>query len=122
MSERSLRQARREKLSRPVSAMNVFPIPGLPEVRKSASVANLIVAAARRANLALETGDVLVVAQKIISKAEGRVVKLHKIKPSQRAVSLARKLKNDPRFIEVVLREARRIVRSARVLIFATAS
>ena len=100
--------------------MNVFVIPGLPEVRKSADLAKLIVASARRANLLLETGDVLVVAQKIVSKAEGRVVNLSKIKPSQRAMRLARKLKNDPRFIEVVLRESRRIVRSERVLIAET--
>lgn len=60
------------------------------------------------------------VAQKIISKAEGRLVKLSSVKPSARAVDLARKLKNDPRFIEVVLRESQRIVRSERVLIVET--
>jgi coenzyme F420-0:L-glutamate ligase/coenzyme F420-1:gamma-L-glutamate ligase len=120
MSERSRRETTRTKSSFTVSAINVFAIPGLPEIRKRDNLAKLIVGSTRRANLSLEEGDVLVVAQKIISKAEGRVVKLSSVKPSARAVDLARKLKNDPRFIEVVLRESRRIVRSERVLIVET--
>lgn len=120
MSERSQRESTRAKSSFALSAMNVFAIPGLPEIRKGDNLAKLIVASARQANASLEEGDLLVVAQKIISKAEGRLVKLSSINPSRRAADHARKLKNDPRFIEVVLRESRRIVRSERVLIAET--
>ena len=99
------------------SAISIFVIPGLPEIRKSHNLANLILLAARRATIAFQDGDILVVAQKIISKAEGRTVHLSAVRPSSQAEELAKKLSNDPRFIEVVLRESNRIVRSDRVLI-----
>jgi coenzyme F420-0:L-glutamate ligase/coenzyme F420-1:gamma-L-glutamate ligase len=83
-------------------------------------LAKLTALAARRAEIAFESGDVLVVAQKIISKAEGRVLRLSKVQPSFQAMALAKKLSSDPRFIEVVLGESRRIVRSDRVLIVET--
>jgi len=83
-------------------------------------LAKLTALAARRAEIAFQNGDILVVAQKIISKAEGRVLRLSTIQPSYQAMALAKKLSNDPRFIEVVLGESRRIVRSDRVLIVET--
>ena len=83
-------------------------------------MAKLTALAARRAEIAFQNGDILVVAQKIISKAEGRVLRLSTIQPSYQAMALAKKLSNDPRFIEVVLGESRRIVRSDRVLIVET--
>jgi coenzyme F420-0:L-glutamate ligase/coenzyme F420-1:gamma-L-glutamate ligase len=102
------------------SPISIFVIPGLPEIRKGHHLANLLVLAARRAKIAFKDGDILVVAQKIISKAEGRTVHLSTVRPSSQAAMLAKKLSNDPRFIEVVLRESRRIVRSDRVLIVKT--
>jgi coenzyme F420-0:L-glutamate ligase/coenzyme F420-1:gamma-L-glutamate ligase len=75
---------------------------------------------ARRAEVVFEDGDILVVAQKIVSKAEGRVVRLSRVRPLSQAIALAKKLSSDPRFIEVVLGESRRIVRSDRVLIVET--
>ncbi len=104
----------------PESAISIFVIPGLPEIRKGHDLAKLIALAARRAKIVLADGDILVVAQKIISKAEGRVQRLSDVRPSAQAVALAKKLANDSRFIEVVLRESRRIVRSDRVLIVET--
>jgi coenzyme F420-0:L-glutamate ligase/coenzyme F420-1:gamma-L-glutamate ligase len=83
-------------------------------------LAKLIALAARRADTKFESRDILVVAQKIISKTEGRVLRLSTVQPSSRAIALAKKLSNDPRFIEVVLGESRRIVRSDRVLIVET--
>ena len=100
--------------------ISLFVIPGLPEIRKGHNLAKLIALVARRARIAFEDGDVLVVAQKIISKAEGRIVQLSKVQPSQRASDLAKRLSGEPRFIEVVLRESRRIVRAERVLIVET--
>jgi coenzyme F420-0:L-glutamate ligase/coenzyme F420-1:gamma-L-glutamate ligase len=77
-------------------------------------------AAAGRANIEFEHGDILVVAQKIVSKAEGALVRLTTVKPSPQALILAERLKKDPRAMEVVLKESRRIVRSDHVLIAET--
>jgi coenzyme F420-0:L-glutamate ligase/coenzyme F420-1:gamma-L-glutamate ligase len=100
--------------------MSLTVIPGLPEIRKGHELPKEIALAARRAAISLEDGDILVVAQKIISKAEGRIIHLSTVQPSPRAIALAKELSSDPRFIEVVLRESRRIVRSERVLIVET--
>ena len=70
--------------------------------------------------LTLQNGDVLVIAQKIVSKSEGRLVRLSTVKPSSRAARLAAELKKDPCLVEVILRESRRIVRSKPVLIVET--
>ena len=102
------------------AGIRLLCIPGLPEIHKGDDLARKIVAAARRAKTPLENGDILVVAQKIVSKSEGRIVQLAKIKPSPKARELASSLKKDPRLIEVVLRESRRIVRSEHVLIVET--
>ena len=80
----------------------VQPLPGLPEIRRGDDLATLILAALRRADLALQAGDVLVVAQKIVSKAEGRSVDLTTITPSSKAVELAARVQKDARFVEVV--------------------
>jgi coenzyme F420-0:L-glutamate ligase/coenzyme F420-1:gamma-L-glutamate ligase len=109
-----------ERPATPRPPISIFAIPGLPEIRPSHDLANLIVLAAQRAGVTLKDGDILVVAQKIISKKEGRVLRLSKVRPSRQAIALARKLSSDPRFVEIVLRESRRIVRSDRVLIVET--
>jgi coenzyme F420-0:L-glutamate ligase / coenzyme F420-1:gamma-L-glutamate ligase len=103
-----------------IPAASLFVIPDLPEIRKGHNLSTFIAQAARRAQIPFEHGDILVVAQKIISKAEGRVVSLSKFKPSARALTLAKTLGKDPRFVEAVLRESRRILRSERVLIVET--
>ena len=95
-------------------------IPGLPEIREGQDLAKTIVAAARKAGLRFEDGDVLVVAQKIVSKAEGSVVSLATVRPSEQAQALGAQLKKDPRAVELVLRESRRILRRERVLITET--
>ena len=91
----------------------VQPLPGLPEIRRGDDLATLILAALRRADLALQAGDVLVVAQKIVSKAEGRSVDLTTITPSSKAVELAARVQKDARFVEVVLSESAEVVRAA---------
>jgi coenzyme F420-0:L-glutamate ligase / coenzyme F420-1:gamma-L-glutamate ligase len=117
ISLRPPKPKRASPVSRPIS---FFVVPGLPEIRKGHDLAKLTALAARRAKIAFENGDIVVVAQKVISKAEGHTVRLSTINPSSRAIALAKKLSNDPRFIEVVLRESRRVVRSERVLIVET--
>jgi len=71
----------------------------------------MIVAAANRQGLQLERRDIVVVAQKIVSKAEGRVVSLRNIKSSALARGMARAMRKDPRHVEVILRETKRVVR-----------
>lgn len=103
---------------RPVS---VYPVAGLPEIQHGASLAALIVDAIKRQGLAPEAGDVVVVTQKVVSKAEGRVRPLAEIQPSKRARELAERIGYDPRHVEVILEESVRIVREApRVLISET--
>jgi coenzyme F420-0:L-glutamate ligase/coenzyme F420-1:gamma-L-glutamate ligase len=102
------------------SQLQILPVPGLPEIRKGDNLADELIGAMRRAVMALAHGDVVVIAQKIVSKAEGRVVRLAKFKPSPKAERLAAKLKKDPRLVEAILRESRRIVRSDPVLIVET--
>ena len=91
------------------SDVRVVGLRGIPELEAGDDLATLLAEAAERAG-GFETGDVLVVAQKAVSKVEGRVVDLRAVEPSERARELAGDM--DPRRIEVILREARRVVRS----------
>jgi coenzyme F420-0:L-glutamate ligase / coenzyme F420-1:gamma-L-glutamate ligase len=98
----------------------MFAVPGVPEIYPGDDLGREIVAAVARSRLRLEDGDILVIAQKVVSKAEGRLRRLAEVTPSTRARDLAAKLKKDARLIEVILRESRRIVRSDPVLIVET--
>ena len=90
----------------------MIPVRGLPEVREGDDVAGLVAAAAE-----LEPGDVVVVAHKIVSKAEGRVVRLDEIEPSAQARELA--AGEDPRRLEAILSESARLVRTRPPLVIA---
>jgi coenzyme F420-0:L-glutamate ligase / coenzyme F420-1:gamma-L-glutamate ligase len=92
--------------------VNVLAVEGLPEIGPGADLGRLIADAAE-----LEDGDVVVVAQKVVSKAEGRIVRLSDVEPSERANAIA--LDGDPRRIEVILRESARIVRLRPPLVIA---
>src|SRR5260221_1385860 len=92
-------------------AVTLTPIPDIPMVRPGDDLAGLLIVACERNALAPADGDVVVVAQKIVSKAEGRYVDLAKVKPSPRAASLAVEVNKDPRLVEVILAESRRVVR-----------
>lgn len=88
--------------------VRVFPLEGVPEIEAGDDLAALLGDAAERAG-GLEDADVLVVAQKAVSKAEGRVVALDGVEPSARALELADD--RDPRHVEWILRESARVVR-----------
>ena len=92
----------------------IIGVQGIREVRPGDDVARLVVAAAARQGTALTTGDVVVLSQKIVSKAEGRLLRLSEVTPSAMATTFATELGRDPRLIEVILRESRRIVRMDR--------
>ena len=92
----------------------VIGIESIPEVRPGDDLAFLIVDAARRQGTPLASGDLLVVGQKIVSKAEGRLLRLDSVTPSAVAQALATGLGRDPRLVEIILRESRRVVRMDR--------
>jgi coenzyme F420-0:L-glutamate ligase/coenzyme F420-1:gamma-L-glutamate ligase len=92
--------------------VTIWPVEGLPEIREGDDLAALIVDRAE-----LQDGDVLVVAQKAVSKAEGRIVRLAEIEASAEARELA--ADHDPRQLEVILREAARLVRTRPPLVIA---
>ena len=91
-------------------------VEGLPEIHPGDDLAALIVQHSGR----LGSGDVVVVAQKVVSKAEGRIRTLSEVTPSERATALALKLDADPRMVHVILDETTRVVRDDRVLIVET--
>jgi coenzyme F420-0:L-glutamate ligase/coenzyme F420-1:gamma-L-glutamate ligase len=93
-----------------VSPLRLIPLPGIPAIRPGDDLAPLLRGAADRAGVRLDQG-VLVVCQKIISKAEGRLVDLGSVEPSESARQIATEDDKDPRHVEVVLRETARIVR-----------
>jgi coenzyme F420-0:L-glutamate ligase / coenzyme F420-1:gamma-L-glutamate ligase len=99
----------------------VIGIAGIPEVRPGDDLAALILGAAARQGTPLARGDLLVVGQKIVSKAEGRLLRLSEVAPSEIAQAMAAGLGRDPRLVEVILRESRRVVRMDRgVLVMET--
>ena len=91
--------------------MQLFAIPGLPMFRSGDDLAALL-ADALAASCPLVDGDVLVVAQKIVSKVEGRIVELATVEPSTRAIELGAAVGKDPRLVEIILSESDRVVRS----------
>ena len=99
--------------------LHVFAIPGLPEVAAGDDLARLIADAVVRSGRETLAGDVLVVAQKVVSKAERAIVSLADVEPSALAERWAAAHGKDARIIEVVLRESRRLVRMERGIIIA---
>ena len=93
------------------SAVELFAVPGLPMVQAGDDLVALIADGLTRAGRGLRDGDVLVVAQKIVSKAEGRLVDLASVTPSDEAVALAAEVGKDPRLVAVILSESVRVVR-----------
>jgi coenzyme F420-0:L-glutamate ligase/coenzyme F420-1:gamma-L-glutamate ligase len=96
------------------SRLEVFGIHGLPDLRPGDDLASLTLGAAIAQGTPFQDGDVVVLSQKAVSKAEGRLVRLGDVTPSSLAIEVGHAQKKDPRLIEVILRESRRIVRMDR--------
>jgi coenzyme F420-0:L-glutamate ligase/coenzyme F420-1:gamma-L-glutamate ligase len=95
--------------------VEVIGLEGLQEVRPGDSIARLICQACSREGLPLSESDILVVAHKIVSKAEGQIVSLDSVEPSARALELSHNLNHkDPRLVEIILGESRRIIKMGR--------
>lgn len=95
------------------SSLNIYPVSEIPLVSENADLASLIQAAVSASGLNMGNGDILVVAQKIVSKAEGCSVKLADVEVSVEARELAREVDKDPRLVELILRESTAVVRTA---------
>ena len=88
-------------------------IPRIPHIQEGDDVASLLLSGLEQAELALQRGDVVAVAQKIVSKAEGRLVNLADVQPGERALEVAGKTEKDPRLVELILQECEEISRMA---------
>ncbi|HEY8000475.1 MAG: coenzyme F420-0:L-glutamate ligase [Vicinamibacteria bacterium] len=92
--------------------LEILPLAPLPEVGEGDRIGELVVAAAAAAEVELAGGAIVVISQKIVSKAEGRVRALAEVEPGERAIELGTELDRDPRLVELVLAESKRIVRA----------
>jgi len=97
-----------------MTSLEILALQGLPLIRAGDDLAELISSALKHNKITPRAGDVLVVAQKIVSKAEDRVIDLARVKPSAQAVALAADVGKDPRLVEVILSESVRVVRARR--------
>jgi len=120
MAKRSTSGSSAKKARAASPDVRLIRLSGLPEIRRGDDLSEQITNAARKARLRFENGDILVVAQKIVSKAEGAVVELATIEPSPQAQAIAARQKKDPRQVEVILKESRRLVRTDPVMISET--
>ncbi len=92
--------------------MTVTAIPGIPDIRQGDDLGEVIACALGEAGYPLRDGDVVAVAQKIVSKAEGRIVALADVEPSSEAVVWAQRTHKDPRLVELILRESAQVLRA----------
>ena len=96
-----------------MKAVSIIGLAGFPSVKSGEDLAELIINTAQKQGVSIEDGDILVVAQKIVSKAEGRVFQLKDIKPSKKARKLVKTTLKDPNFVELVLQASRKIVKAS---------
>jgi coenzyme F420-0:L-glutamate ligase/coenzyme F420-1:gamma-L-glutamate ligase len=93
-------------------SMMLSCLEGIPLIQPGNDLLAIIESALEKTGIALQNGDVLVLAQKIVSKAEGRLVNLAQVTPSPRAIDLARQVDKDARLVELVLQESREVLRT----------
>src|ERR1700751_4990477 len=93
-------------------AVEMLAVPGIPLVRRDDDLVTLIAEGLAQGGIVPRVGDVFVLTQKIVSKAEGRMVDLATVAPSTEAIELAGKVQKDPRLVELILSESARVVRA----------
>jgi coenzyme F420-0:L-glutamate ligase / coenzyme F420-1:gamma-L-glutamate ligase len=101
-------------VSEATSQLTVKTLLGIPMVSRGDDLGEIILNSLKTNNLSLQSGDILVVAQKIVSKAEGRLIRLKNVTPSEEAISLALETDKDPRLVQLTLDESTKIVRQKR--------
>jgi coenzyme F420-0:L-glutamate ligase / coenzyme F420-1:gamma-L-glutamate ligase len=92
--------------------LTLTPLSGIPLIRHGDDLADIIVQALKKNDLSLEDQDILVIAQKIVSKSEGRAVNLVNVTPTSRAIELAKITEKDPRLVELILQESKEVLRT----------
>lgn len=102
---------RRTRTKNKVPPLTLTPLINIPLIRQGDPLADILVKSISDTDLEPQDGDILVVAQKIVSKAEGRMVNLAEVTPSPRAVELSREAEKDPRLVELILRESGEVMR-----------
>jgi coenzyme F420-0:L-glutamate ligase/coenzyme F420-1:gamma-L-glutamate ligase len=98
-------------VSSSINSVSIIPVIGIPEIQPGDNLVRVVIEATRKNNISIISGDIIVFAQKIVSKSEGRMVKLSDVSPSSFAISLGKTLHKDPRIMEVILGETKRIVK-----------
>jgi len=91
--------------------LELTPLKSFPLVKTGDDLVKLIIASLSATNIALENNDILVLAQKVISKSEGRQINLETVKPSMKAIEIGIRCEKDPRFIELVIQESKSVLR-----------
>jgi len=92
--------------------LTLAPLSEIPIIRQGDNLADIVLNALQENNIVLEDNDILVFAQKIVSKAEGRAVNLVSVTPSQRAIELAEQTEKEPRLVELILQESNEVLRT----------
>jgi coenzyme F420-0:L-glutamate ligase/coenzyme F420-1:gamma-L-glutamate ligase len=92
--------------------LTLTSLPGIPLIKPGDDLAEILLSALENAGIRMLDNDIIVLAQKIVSKSEGRLVNLNTVTPSQAAIDVAVQVEKDPRFVEMVLRESNRVVRT----------
>ena len=95
-----------------MKSLCLTPLSDIPLIRQNDDLADIIINSLDRSNIALEDNDIFVLAQKVVSKAEGRIVNLATVTPSRRAIELGAQIEKDARLVELILRESKSVVRT----------
>src|SRR5687768_1096701 len=93
-------------------SLTLTPFIGIPFIRRDDNLADILINSLSDSNIAAQDDDILVIAQKIVSKTEGRAVNLNIVNPSQRAQELAVEINKDPRLVELILQESNEVLRT----------
>jgi len=95
-----------------IRQLSLFAVPGIPLIGNGDDLCRILLDAMQNAGMQLENGDVLVIAQKLVSKAEGRVVSLSTVEPGAEAIQLAAATEKEPAIVQLILNESRKVLRS----------
>jgi len=96
------------------TGVNISVVPDIGEIHNGDDLAQIIITSLDRAQMSLAEGDILIIAQKVVSKAEGRFVALKDVTPSSEALALAQQVNKDPRKLEIILQESNKVVRAVK--------
>lgn len=99
------------------SDVRVLGLQGFPLVKAGDDIVALLLKTARASGIRIAHGDIIVVGHKIVSKSEGRVVRLSEVRPSTRAIKIARRTLKDPRLVQLILGESKRVIKTSRDIV-----